>query len=349
MTTAIFPLAINKSPFWSTDHGIRILSNRLRKFSTCVDYSILLSDDSSINERMGIDGLDFIKASFEYDYCKPFTPQQIKKFCDVSFKLKEKEISGDVVVIDLRDLCLTPNDIESGFEYLISTDSNSLIGVSNTRDSACQWKSYSKYLGMDVIDFKPDDSTTSTMDTEFQRSIKVKSEITDDVNLKIKNSSAVNNITVEIKGITEGVNVFLIPFDHNGVNSAESSRVSMYENSQFAQLVTFDKGLYGIVVVITEQIQSCLYDIIEFFSSRESPWEIRENSASIYDKQTGELLIGRQQFPNTYAFNGSASFIKANALLNIEFSNASPFEISDSLFVYDEFDLLQYKSYYPNV
>ena len=343
MLTAILPIRIDQNSFWTSSRGIECVENFLEtcKRISDIDRFIVITRDDPIRQsakhhRMEISTID-IPGSVD----RPYTFKQTRSLAR-NFQNFCKNQTDTLIIADHRNLFLSADDIVSAHTAYQQNPWAGVISLVFCRDYPCQYKSYFTFLGCVIMRFDNPEVKDGSSDIpqmglpgQITYQLKGHGEIT--ISLSAKGPRSL--ISFVSQNLPQGSLVAqLLPFDQGGPLYGQSREI-LVPAPEYDTLLDIDSAqLSGLICVFTIPAQSGEYDTVEVFAPANAPWELGGLGTTLVLKKTGEPMNGRQQFPPTYANDGSLCVLGARHLEKKAILDPVTIILEDSCIVTDWVD-----------
>ena len=343
MLTAILPIHINQNPFWSSATGLECIENFIK---TCkqiseIDRFVVITHDVPVcclaekygMEIMSVDIPGILNLPYTFEQSRTLA-RNFQKFC-----IKQNDA---LIIVDHRNLSLSVDDIT---EALIAHQQNPEAGVISLafcRDYPCQWKSYFKFLGCVIINFEElgiMDEVSNIHRAGSNRGVTCHTKDDEDIAISVFIDGPRYGISFRTqRQVQESFVSQIIPFDANGPQYAQSHVLHISTPEYETQFDIDAVKLTGMIFILTRPSQSSEYDTVEIFTPPNAPWELGKSGNAVLDTETNEPMIGRQQFPSTYTYDGSLCILGSKQLEEESFPDLTPFTLKESCIVTDWVD-----------
>jgi hypothetical protein len=343
MFTAVLPIRVDQSSFWSSSKGIECIEEFLEKCVRLerIDKFTVITDDQRVKqiaERKDMETLDF---SIPGNIKKPYSFEQFEALICSYNSFIVDDIS-DLIIADHRNLLLTFDDLSRAIEAYLQAPEKGLISVAVCRDYLCQLKSYSNFLGCQIlrtseqgINTKISKSLQINLSGEVQCIEGIPAEISTEVSLT---SPRIRVSFLCRKLYTKKVVAQIMPFDRNGPIYGKTKEISIIDSFQDIRLNVKAEDLAGFIFIFTMPSKSGEYDTVELFTPENASWELGDSVSTVFNKVSHEPLINRQQFPMAYGFEGSLCILDMHHFSKDTIRNPVPWPLEKSHIVTDWID-----------
>lgn len=317
MISAILPIHITENPFWSSLTGLDLIKQFFDKVNAVerINEWIILTSDNSILQIAGeydraitihIDNLRVQDRSYTFEECMLFA-----KKCVSSSKKKNNRF----MVLDHRNLSLAIDDLKDAIFIHEQSPNCCVLSLSSLRDHPCQFRTFFSFLGCGILHFGVSNLNEKSCSDNFQLCYHkyILCRLRDNKKIKfgvsIENSIWSLTISGDIKN-SENLVSHIIPFDSGGLLYESAYEILIPPHEHQIQLDVRLENINGIMIFIVASSRSGAYDTVELFESAESTWKWSGNGYEVINSKTKEPILGRQQFPEAYTFDGSICLLK---------------------------------------
>ena len=343
MLTAVLPIRIDQNPFWFSSRGLECVENFLK---TCkrvseIDRFIVITQHDAVRRLAEQHGMDITTVAIPGGASQAYTFDQTWSLARNFQSLCKKETDA-LIIADHRNLFLSADDIARAHTVYQQNPEAGVISLAFCRDYPCQYKSYFTFLDCVIMRFdKPEgkDGSSDIPQTGLPGQITYQLEGHGDITISLSSNGPHSHISFVSQNLPRRSLVAqLLPFDEGGPRY-EQSREMLVPTSEHGILLDIDTaGLSGIICVFTIPAQSGEYDTVESFAPANAPWELAGPGTTLVLKSTDEPMNGRQQFPPTYAYEGSLCVLGARHLAEKTILDPIPVILEDSCIVTDWVD-----------
>jgi hypothetical protein len=343
MFTGILPIRIEQNPFWSSSVGLECIKKFLRICTRIsgIDQFIVITKDLRVcrlaeQESLKVSGVD-IPGSIN----RPYTFEQTRSLARNFLGFCSNETDA-LIVVDHRNLFLTAEDIVRANTAHQNAPEAGVVSLAFCRDHPCQCRSYRIFLGCVIIRFEG-----SSMKKGVSESLQInhldemicKAQSPGKITTKVSSNGKRCLISLYAENLPCGNFIAqILPFDQNGPLYKKSQEI-FAKTPEHEILLEIDPAQFmGIIFIYTMLSQSGEYDAVEIFSPESAPWELGESVPTVFSKQSNEPMIGRQQFPAAYTYDGSLCILGEKHLPAKSISNPFLLILKDSSIVTDWVD-----------
>lgn len=349
MITAILPICIKKNIFWLSSEGIKCLDDFLNEciqITEINDFIVVSQDDVvfDLAEKYRM----LINNTFAFDSInKPYTFEQIRVLA-LNFKKYCKTKKDVLLVLDHRNLYLSAEGILEALSLHKQNPEYGIISLAFCRDYPCQYRSFFEFLDCIVFNFYQRDENDKFLDQSYvklSKEIKCKvkefESIIIDISVKSPNyiftfySKSLNHkaFIAQVIPLKEGIPQYL---------QIQNIYIPTCEYKELLEIKT--TKITGMIVILTSPSQTGEYDTMEVFAPQNAPWKYSGNGTTVIDTKNHQPMLGRQQFPKTYTYDGSLFVIGDNQLKETSKLNLIPLVLKNSILVDDLVDYLYFVS-----
>ncbi len=343
MLTAILPIHINQNPFWSSATGLECIENFIK---TCkqiseIDRFVVITHDVPVCCLAEKYGMEIMSVDLPGILNLPYTFEQSRALAR-NFQKSCIKQNDALIIVDHRNLSLSVDDIT---EALIAHQQNpetGVISVAFCLDYPCQWKSYFNFLGCVVINFEElgiMDEVSNIHRAGSNRGVTCHTKDDGDIAISVFIDGPRYGISFRTqRQVQESFVSQIIPFDANGPQYGQSHVLHISTPEYETQIDNDSVKLSGMIFILTRPSQSSEYDTVEIFTPPNAPWELGKTGDVVFNTETNEPMIGRQQFPPTYTYDGSFCILGSKQLEEESFPDLTPFTLKESCMVTDWVD-----------
>ena len=342
--TAILPIRIDQNPFWTSSRGIECVENFLEtcKRISDIDRFIVITRDDPIRLSAKHHSMEISTIDIPGSVDRPYTFKQTRSLAR-NFKNFCKNQTDTLIIADHRNLFLSVDDITEALVAHQQNPETGVISLAFCRDYPCQWKSYFKFLGCVVINFEElgiMDEVSNIHRAGSNRGVTCHTKDDEDIAISVFIDGPRYGISFRTqRQIQESFVSQIIPFDANGPQYSQSHVLHISTPEYETQIDIDSVKLTGMIFILTRPSQSSEYDSVELFTPPNAPWELGKTGNVVFNTETNEPMIGRQQFPPTYTYDGSLCILVGSKQLEEEsFPDLTPFTLKESCIVTDWVD-----------
>ena len=136
----------------------------------------------------------------------------------------------------------------------------------------------------------------------------------------------------------------MVPFDASGLQYNDS-REFFVPKSKYDIQIDFSTPLpLGIVLFLCMPSRTGEYDAVEIFTPPDAPWRLLGEGDVAVDAKTLQPLLGRQLFPDVYAYDGSLCVFSNGAFSSLNQRDPGFIILEDTCFVSDWVHYLRFVS-----
>ena len=345
MLTAILPVYIKEKSFWAGSRGLKCIDDF---FKTCsqvkeiYNYIVLSRDDAVCNlaEKYNI---EVEKTLICGSINRPYTFEQTLAL-SLGFKNYCKKKSDALLVLDHRNLFLTKDDILNAVSLYNRNPESGVISLAFCKDYPCQYKSFYNFLDCIIFNFNKQYKSSklfykSHVDLSIKNACKTKGF--EKINIEISVKRPHYKFSFHNENQNQGAYLAqVIPFNIDGPQYDESRTIYVTAN-EFQELLEFNNvKITGMIVILTSPSRTGEYDTVEVFTPQNASWKLSGKGIEVMDRKKHNPMLGRQQFPEMYTFDGSLCVLGKNQLKENSKANLIPLILKRSCIVNDLVDYL---------
>ena len=343
MLTAILPIRIDKNGFWSSSRGLSCIETFLNtcKLISDINQFVVITQDDRVCRLAEQKGMEVSNAEIPGSIDRPNTYDQTRILAN-NFQNFCNNESDALIIADNRNLLLTADDIYRALKAYEHNPENAVISLGFCRDYPCQFRSYSTFLGCEIIRFdtpsqKNENSGRIHIDYPLEQICGAKSHAQIVFSLSTKGDHLCISLCRK-KFPKKNYIARIIPFDTKGP-LYEQSRETYIPSFEYKIELDIDTAkVTGIIFILTMPSLSGEFDSVEIFAPSNAPWELEGPGTTVVDMKTHEPMYGRQQFPLAYTYDGSLCILGARYLIEKATSDPKPIILENSCIVTDWVD-----------
>ena len=319
MLTAILPIHINQNPFWSSATGLECIENFIK---TCkqiseIDRFVVITHDVPVCCLAEKHGMEMMSGDIPGILNQPYTFEQSRSLAR-NFRKSCIKQNDAIIIVDHRNLSLSVDDITEAIITHQQNPETGVISLAFCRDYPCQWKSYFKFLGCVVINFEElgiKEEVSNIHESGSNRGVTCHTKEGEDIGISVSINGPIYDISFRTqRQVQESFVAQIIPFDANGPHYMQSHVLHISTPEYETQFDISAAKLTGMIFILTRPSQYSEYDTVEIFTPPNAPWELGTPENVVVNTKTDEPMIGRQQFPQAYTYDGSLCILVSKQL-----------------------------------
>ena len=343
MLTAILPINIGQSTFWTSEQGEKCLD---RFMQTCrqVDeiqrYVVLSQNDAVVNlaDRWGME----IGSVRPIDHLN--RPYVFEEILSLARNWREvSEVFNEVLMIlDHRNLLLTADDLIQASALFGQYPERGMVSLSLCRDYPCQFKSFYNFLECVVIPFDQDEGSNdgSIEDLDgFCREICHQIKDFGAIKINLYADRLCCHFSFRLQNeVSKEVVAQIIPYDRMRPMYERSREIHIQSPDYEIQFRQSTATLAGLIFILSSPAHSGSYDTTEIFTPPKATWQLGGAGRDVVSVFDHEVMNGRQQFPPIYGYDGSICVLGESQLAIDSLPDPKALLLPDACIVIDWVD-----------
>jgi len=347
MITAILPVCMKKKPFWLSSQGIKCIDEFLNECKQIpeIENFIVVSQDDVVCDLAEKYNMLINKAIKLDSINQSYTFQQTRALL-LNFRKYCKTKTDGLLVLDHRNLFLSSEDILRAISLYRNNPESGIISLAFCRDYPCQYRSFYDFLDCIVFNFEQEDEDDEAYKHSYvklSKEIKCEAKGFENIVINISVKSPNYKFTFHNKSQNQEAYIAqIIPLTANALQYPQC-RTIYIPTCEYKKLLEFKtKKIIGMIIILTSPSHTGKYDTVEVFTPENTPWQLSGKGTAVIDTKNYQTMLGRQQFPKTYTYDGSLCVLGENQLKEISNLNPVPLVLKYSILVDDLVDYFHF-------
>ena len=344
MISAVIPIRIADNSFWSSTTGLESIRHFLDMVCSVnrIDERIILTSDNSILRIAGEYGIATPCSDNARFQDSPYIFEECLLFAKKCFISSQKN-NDRFIVLDHRNFSLQIDNIENAISIHGQNPDCCVLSLSLLNDYPCQCKTFFFFLGCEILHFRNQNVRKESFLDRFEIDYYKEAgcELKDGSRIKFYVTSQASLCSIVFRNndqVRDKLVARIIPFDFDGPLYEYAHEIQILPWEHEIKLDIEIENITGLIFLFTSPSQTGEYDSVELFAPSKAPWKWSGKGGEMINPKTGEPLLGRQQFPAAYTYDGSICLLNRNHLVEKAPLKFMPVHIENSFIVMDWVD-----------
>lgn len=353
MLTAVLPLHIHTSAFWSSHRGKACLHAFLDMVAgmKVLDQLLVAGPDEALTSLGRQYGVQPVTMDLPGRPDRPFTFEEFQTLARCVLTAGASAAvapQADLMLLDHRNLSLTPKDLTTALTLYRQHPDAVVVSLTPCRDHPCQYQAYYTFLGCELMRWnRPNGGDVTAHRPRITRRVSLPPEQSGCVEptLHVKDTRGLLHFDIRNQA-SAGLVAHILPVSAQGPQYQNHREVYITSPDLDVAVPTADGvPVDGVLVTLFSPEISRGYDTVESFTPRNGSWQASGPAGTLIDKKSYTPILGRQQFAPVYSYDGSCCLLNGRVLNdmkpdNMRTANIKPFILNRACFVTDELDYL---------